>query len=257
MLEVLDEETAREHCAGSRLQEHLNSGSDVEFRQRLWTTVFLPLFQELHDRAHVLFFVATNYAQRLDSAIARPGRFDFVLQVIPPTKRAKIDKILTPRIREIPHCTEQLAQEFARWMHQEFESTERYLAVMRNGNEPGYRIVELDKKNRPPQAPGQTETLELKPLTVQTIDGGVREAPMPVNVVFEYFTREDLLKLGNRVHEELVRRPRAGSGAFDLSDLQQAFLRCFVQIVPAAYVWNPKRDELDASRLGWFQPSRR
>jgi hypothetical protein len=258
MLEVLDEEAAREHCAGSKLQEQLNSGSDVEFRQRLWTTVFLPLFQELHDRAHVLFFVATNYAQRLDSAIARPGRFDFVLQVIPPTKRAKIDKVLTPRIREIPHCTEQLAQEFAQWMHEEFESTERYLAtVTRNGNGSGYRIVELDKKNRPPQAPGQQETLELKPLTVQTIDGGVREAPMPVNVAFEYFTREDLLKLGNRVYEEVVRRSQASAGAFELSDLQQAFLRCFVQIVPAAYVWNPKRDELDASRLGWFQPSRR
>ncbi|HEY2666555.1 MAG TPA: ATP-binding protein [Actinomycetota bacterium] len=250
-LEVLDEEAAREHCAGSKLQEQLNSGSDVEFRQRLWTTVFLPLFQDLHDRAHVLFFVATNYAQRLDSAIARPGRFDFVLQVIPPTKRAKIDGILTPRIKEIPHCTEQLAQEFAQWMHEEFESTERYLAtVTTNGNEPGYQIVELDRKNRPPQ------TLELKPLTVQTIDGGLREAPMPVNVAFEYFTREDLLKLGNRVHREVVLLSRASPGAFDLTDLQQAFLRCFVQVVPAAYVWNPKRDELDASRLGWFQSSR-
>jgi hypothetical protein len=257
-LEVLDEEAAREQCAGSKLQEQLNSGSDVEFRQRLWTTVFLPLFQELHDRAHVLFFVATNYAQRLDNAILRPGRFDFVLQVIPPTKRAKIDKVLTPRIREIPHCSEQLAQEFAHWMHQEFRSTERYLATFsRNGSESGYRIVELDKKNKPVPTPGLQETLELKALTIQTIDGGVREAPVPVNVAFEYFTREDVLKLGNRVSDELVLRSQAGPGAFDLSDLQQAFLRCFVQVVPAAYVWNPKRDELDASRLGWFQPSRR
>ncbi len=253
--EVLDEEAAREQCAGSKLQEQLKSGSDVEFRQRIWTTVFLPLFQELHDRSDVLFFVATNYQQRLDTAILRPGRFDFVLQVLPPTKPTKIDKILTPRIREIPHCTEQLAQEFAQWMHR--ESTERYLATFkRNENECIYRIVELDKKNRPPQSPGQQETLELKPLTIQTIDGGVWEAPMPVNVPFEYFTGDEILKLGNRVSDELALRSQIGSGTFDLSNLQQALLRCFVHIVPAAYVWDPKRDELEASRLGSFLPSR-
>ena len=90
-------------------------------------------------------------------------------------------------------------------MHQEFESTERYLATFtRNGNESGYRVVELDKKNRLTQTPGRQETLELKPLTIQTIDGGVREAPMPINVAFEYFTREDVLKLGSRVSEELT-----------------------------------------------------
>ena len=78
---------------------------------------------------------------------------------------------------------------------------------------------------------------------------------MPINVAFEYFTREDVLKLGNRVSDELILRSRIGPGTFNLWDLQQAFLRCFVQIVPAAYVWNPKRDELDASRLGGFQSS--
>ena len=81
---------------------------------------------------------------------------------------------------------------------------------------------------------------------------------MPINVAFEYFTREDVLKLGSRVSEELtILRSQIGPGTFNLSDLQQALLRCFVQIVPAAYVWNPKRDELDASRLGWFQSSLR
>jgi hypothetical protein len=143
-------------------------------------------------------------------------------------------------------------------MHQEFESTEKYLATFtRNGSELAYRVVELDRRNRPIPTPGQQETLELKPLTIQAIDGGIREAPMPISVAFEYFTREDVLKLGNRVSEELILQSRPGPGTVNLSDLQQALLRCFVQIVPAAYVWSPQRDELEASRLGGFQSSRR
>ena len=79
---------------------------------------------------------------------------------------------------------------------------------------------------------------------------------MPINVTFEYFTGDEILKLGNRVSDELALRSQIGSGTFDLSNLQQALLRCFVHIVPAAYVWDPKRDELEASRLGSFLPSR-
>jgi hypothetical protein len=49
------------------------------------TSAMLPRLQELHDQGRCLIFLATNYPNKLDSAIKRTGRFDFTITVEHPT----------------------------------------------------------------------------------------------------------------------------------------------------------------------------
>ena len=60
------------------------NGTDATFEQRLLTTALLPKLQDLHDQARCLFFVATNHFESLDPAAKRFGRFDLILEVLPP-----------------------------------------------------------------------------------------------------------------------------------------------------------------------------
>ncbi len=57
---------------------------------RLITTAMLTLLQELRERECVILILATNYIQKFDRAILRPGRFDLVLTVLPPNFEAKM-----------------------------------------------------------------------------------------------------------------------------------------------------------------------
>ena len=59
--------------------------------QKLWTTTFLTLLQELHDEASVVFLMATNHFTRIDPAIVRAGRFDFRLHLLPPSPARKLE----------------------------------------------------------------------------------------------------------------------------------------------------------------------
>jgi ATPase family associated with various cellular activities (AAA) len=59
---------------------------------RLLTTAMLPKLANIHKRATVVFIIATNNISEFDLAIRRPGRFDRVLQIMPPTYDAKLTK---------------------------------------------------------------------------------------------------------------------------------------------------------------------
>lgn len=59
---------------------------------RLLTTAMLPKLASIHRRATLVFIIATNNISEFDLAIRRPGRFDRILQVMPPTYDAKIAK---------------------------------------------------------------------------------------------------------------------------------------------------------------------
>jgi len=63
--------------------------SNTEFEQKFLTTTLLPKLQTLHDRANCIFIVATNYLQDIDEAAKRDGRFDFRIQILPPSLQAK------------------------------------------------------------------------------------------------------------------------------------------------------------------------
>ncbi|HEX3424735.1 MAG TPA: ATP-binding protein [Acidimicrobiales bacterium] len=64
---------------------HSRADASGSFEQKFLTTSLLPKLQELADRAACLFFVATNHFDTMDRAAQRPGRFDFTLQILPPS----------------------------------------------------------------------------------------------------------------------------------------------------------------------------
>ncbi len=66
--------------------------SDAEQFSRLLTTAMLPKLASIHTRATLVFIIATNNIRQFDLAIRRPGRFDRVVQIMPPTYDEKIGK---------------------------------------------------------------------------------------------------------------------------------------------------------------------
>jgi ATPase family associated with various cellular activities (AAA) len=66
--------------------------SDAEQFSRLLTTAMLPKLASIHHRATVVFIIATNNIRQFDLAIRRPGRFDRVVQIMPPTYDEKMDR---------------------------------------------------------------------------------------------------------------------------------------------------------------------
>lgn len=57
------------------------------------TSAMLPRLQELHHKGRCLIFLATNGKEKIDSAIRRPGRYDFSLNIGHPT-RSRIEEYL-------------------------------------------------------------------------------------------------------------------------------------------------------------------
>jgi hypothetical protein len=66
--------------------------SGTEPFSRLLTTAMLPKLASIHKRATLVFIIATNNIGEFDLAIRRQGRFDRVVQVMPPTFEAKMTK---------------------------------------------------------------------------------------------------------------------------------------------------------------------
>jgi len=59
---------------------------------RFLTTAMLPKLASIHKRATIVFIIATNNISDFDIAIRRQGRFDRVIQIMPPTFDAKMTK---------------------------------------------------------------------------------------------------------------------------------------------------------------------
>lgn len=66
--------------------------SHAEAFSRFLTTAMLPKLASIHKRGTLVFILATNNIGEFDLAIRRQGRFDHVIQVMPPTYEAKILK---------------------------------------------------------------------------------------------------------------------------------------------------------------------
>lgn len=69
-----------------------------EILSRFLTTSMLPKLASIGRAKRIVFLVATNHIEQFDVAISRPGRFDLILQVMPPS----LDEKLThwPALRE-------------------------------------------------------------------------------------------------------------------------------------------------------------
>src|ERR1700686_1526980 len=69
------------------------------------TASMLPKLQSLKSRGQIVFGVATNYRQRLDKAITRPGRFDQVRAVLSLDLTSSMVQVLMFAEREwVPSC---------------------------------------------------------------------------------------------------------------------------------------------------------
>jgi hypothetical protein len=66
--------------------------SATDVLSRFLTTAMLPKLHKINDNRRLAFVVATNHIEAFDIAIRRPGRFDVILQVMPPTVDEKFRK---------------------------------------------------------------------------------------------------------------------------------------------------------------------
>lgn len=64
--------------------------SATDVLSRFLTTAMLPKLHKINDNRRLVIIVATNHIEAFDVAIKRPGRFDVILQVMPPTSREKL-----------------------------------------------------------------------------------------------------------------------------------------------------------------------
>jgi hypothetical protein len=59
---------------------------------RFLTTAMLPKLAALSEQRRIVYLLATNHLEQFDAAVRRPGRFDMVVPVMPPTVEAKCEK---------------------------------------------------------------------------------------------------------------------------------------------------------------------
>jgi SpoVK/Ycf46/Vps4 family AAA+-type ATPase len=67
-----------------------NRAVEDEVLSRFLTTAMLPKLAKISKERRILFIVATNYIRSFDIAISRPGRFDLLVQMMPPLAEEKL-----------------------------------------------------------------------------------------------------------------------------------------------------------------------
>jgi hypothetical protein len=78
-----------------------------EILSRFITTSMLPKLAAVNEQRKIIFLLATNFVTQFDAAFSRRGRFDMILQVMPPTAEAKCrhpswGSILTGALGSLP-----------------------------------------------------------------------------------------------------------------------------------------------------------
>ena len=64
--------------------------ASTDILSRFITTAMLPKLAAINEARKIVFLLATNYVSQFDAAFIRGGRFDMVIQVMPPTLDAKL-----------------------------------------------------------------------------------------------------------------------------------------------------------------------
>jgi adenylate kinase family enzyme len=129
----------------TREDEHV----PLDVMSRFLTTSMLPKLAKLHDDRRVVFFFATNYQEQFDPAIKRPGRFDILLCIGPPTWQSKLEALdrLVPsscppdKVDNVKTKLEELAGEATDEKQKElldlltFSETKTFLEILQDGGE--------------------------------------------------------------------------------------------------------------------------
>lgn len=70
-----------------------------EILSRFLTTALLPKIAAINKNRRLVFIVATNHIEHFDLAISRHGRFDIIIQIMPPTTAEKLERWKSVRSR--------------------------------------------------------------------------------------------------------------------------------------------------------------
>ncbi len=202
--------------------------------QRIWTTLFLPMLQRLHDDASTIFFVATNYYEKVDPAIARPGRFDFHIHMLPPSPERKIREVLIRALKDRLRLSEDEKEELVVRLHDRL-ATRGWLVEGRDGSK---QLLRDDGASE--------DALRFVSSVVQLPNGQRGEGPVAVDLRFRYFTRADTLSLADMV----VDRFEFDAPHWDRLDrIASDVLDCVMEMIPSAFDYDPGEDYLQWSRL--------
>ena len=120
------------------LDEMVRDRANAEMLSRFLTTAMLPKLAEINKARRIVFIVATNYIENFDAAVSRHGRFDLVLQVMPPSTNEKLRKWkgVKDRFQLLSESVKNLALvSIERLTFDEFKSIEKELAKAKNDNE--------------------------------------------------------------------------------------------------------------------------
>jgi SpoVK/Ycf46/Vps4 family AAA+-type ATPase len=71
------------------VEEFVRTRSDEDRQSRLTTTAMLTLIQGLRALERSILILATNHVDKFDPAIIRPGRFDLLVLIRPPSVESK------------------------------------------------------------------------------------------------------------------------------------------------------------------------
>ena len=66
--------------------------ANQDLLSRFITTAMLPKLASINQKRRIVFLLATNYVSDFDAAFSRSGRFDIMLQVMPPSAAEKKEK---------------------------------------------------------------------------------------------------------------------------------------------------------------------
>jgi SpoVK/Ycf46/Vps4 family AAA+-type ATPase len=116
---------------------------------RFFTTAMLPKLTLINKRRRVILIVATNHVEAFDSAILRRGRFDLVIQVMPPSTPEKLRK--WAKVREnLEQChvnlTETVSAQLAALTYAEFEEHAKSFSLPGDTQQVLQRIADAHAK---------------------------------------------------------------------------------------------------------------
>ena len=216
------------------------SDSQTSYVQRLWTTLFLPLLQDLHDEGRVVFFVATNHLRLVDPAIARPGRFDFLIYMFPPTPRCKVDEILVPELSTQLSLPKERQERLRRRLH---DVLLKPTWLVEDDNGPPF-VKEA------PDAHSEKRHSYVT-LRMEQASGGRAVGKVALGSFFRFFTRADTRETATAAAELYLQKHADNEGWSDarLDDVRDAVLKAMQEVVPDAFEYDTRENYLNLSRL--------
>jgi len=227
-----DESQLVELCTERTAGDETPATEQPFYIQRLWTTLLLPLLQRLHDEARVLFLVATNHFEEVDDAIARPGRFDFRVHMLPPTPRRKIREVFLPELHEQLRLSDVELTELARKLTPAL-TTPRWVVRV----EDAYRTCD------DPTAQG----VSFVKSEMAFPDGTVGKGELATSLRFRYFTMAETRALARAAGRHIPDDWRSLADPLDV--VVDAVLRASLEITPTVFDYDPSRDYLQWSRF--------